>query len=216
MDQIKKEGKKTKKKLSAQCEGTAEPHHCALQTFIHSVHGNKSLGDLCQGIEEGQPLQRVSPSRPRWRCWFPILCVIQLTDSPDERGESRSKVRRCVSACPPPPPPHVVPLTLQTDSCLRWWPLSGEIEYLKLARCCAGPAAISSQPFFQPLTSQCSAKRIRHICSPDTCKHMQTFSSSSYASHFLLMSHMRSSNIIPLCYIENLLNHYHYNVWLVS
>lgn len=29
-------------------KGIAEPHQCALQTLTHSVHGNKSLGDLRQ------------------------------------------------------------------------------------------------------------------------------------------------------------------------
>lgn len=27
-------------------KGIAEPHQCTLQTLTHSVHGNKSLGDL--------------------------------------------------------------------------------------------------------------------------------------------------------------------------
>lgn len=172
-------------------KGIAEPHQCTLQTLTHSVHGNKSLGDLRRdrgGSAIAEFLCHVlADADSTFSLFFSWLTVLMRSERVVIKGGPSHHVHppnlsttQCRSSRP-----------LQTDSYWRWWPLSGDIWYLKLAvyTCCyVELVIISSQPFSIPdILTQTRTyiwQRLAAVCAhKHTCSFANTIKSPWVHEH---------------------------------
>lgn len=132
-----------------------QSHTTALHRLSFSVHGNKSLGDLCQGrggsvaaetFSIAPSLTLLIPSSLRW------LTVMMRGERVTVKCGAVSR-RPHLPAWPHHPHPTLFPSFFKQ---IHVWDDDLSLEtssYLKSARCCAALASVSSQTLFSFLTS---------------------------------------------------------------